>query len=871
MLERYSLPFIHFIDRIYHVLTRWINQAVWQGLIVSTVLSACAVFLLTGSTGLPNISSWAFLSLLIKHPEYIAVLMVLSGLYACLWIGHLLYQHPPTGDLLPLEPVASLTLNMMHLDPRPVAYYSRIVYRELCHTLHVRWQRRQTVTAVVLSGRAAVGKTRMLYELMRGQPLGPSFRRAWYLTGNEVPTRLSSVQLQQIRHRHIVVLFDDVERHLEQAKALVQSLPTWRKARQLTILMTCQTHAVPLVSAVFRPLQEAGGEIKPIEPIQQGTPEWTDFLTWARTVLPAADIHEQNFDGTPGSLIFDLKQRIEELGQAPDEVRAVLQSCAILREAGVITWTVERVQRIAMTIFGVTSAQWNTALPWLARENWIQWQGTQQLTIASDALLGCLQSIDHDAYPAVGRTILDDVPRAVDALAQEPMDIEALVQISDRVHTLQDMGEPHLPPELDAVAILKRTLTSSAISPHSQDQAKLQLRCGVALVEHAEPAQAIPLLEAARTTFNQDLHPLEWAAATNQLGVAHQATHDADRSGHIEHAIEHFEESIQVFQKETHPFAWADTEIALADLYEERKEGDRAENLDRGIHKLESATHVYTRQEYPRQWASIQTKLGNFYRERVRGWQWRNQERSAQALRSAVAVYKLNEHEAGRLEYARALTNLGNAYEERTLGSRRRNQEVALENLQQSVHIFEEFLATSDVVIQPNPRIGWARAHIVIGKVTRERLEGNALMNYAQSIKALTQALEFLSDKHYFHLWAWATLELGLTYARKETIDDYLRANDCFTQLLRDDVKAQGSTRVIWTEAALASGMALLALTKGAQDQQSRKLWSAYRSQGRAVLNQVGEVFLHDHDRSGLRTSEDLLRRFSALTYEDAA
>ena len=364
-------------------------------------------------------------------------------------------------------------------------------------------------------------------------------------------------------------------------------------------------------------------------------------------------------------------------------------------------------------------------------------------------------------------------------------------------------------------------------------------------------ARAIPHLEAAQRAFPRDTHPLDWAAATNNLGNAYRISTEGDRGANIEQAISHLEDSLSVYQRSAFPQEYADTNIKLARLYEERVEGSLAHNLDQGIVCLHRAAQVHTRATAPQQWADIQSTLGMFYRRRLRGDKRANRERSLRACRGAAAVYEqADEGTERRRELASIYNNLGDAYRQRLQGVPRTNRETALAYFHRALTFLEGQTPL------------WARTYNLIGMANDDFDDAEHIED---AIVAYETALTILTRETHLRLWAWAGNNMGRAYQHRRTgtpRDNRLTALGWYRRVAVAEVQTVDAR--IWAMASLNRGLVCSEFAAETLMQGDEAVWTRYEQEAQEALDDALEYAHRQQDTDLIRQCEGALRHLHA-------
>src|SRR5262245_21101894 len=104
---------------------------------------------------------------------------------------------------------------------------------------------------------------------------------------------------------------------------------------------------------------------------------------------------------------------------------------------------------------------------------------------------------------------------------------------------------------------------------------------GVAYGDTSETEKAITAYSEAAAAFGRQDHPLDWARAQNNLGLAYWDRSQRSRPDDLERAITAYEAALTIYTRDATPSEWARTQNNLALALRRRVRGDRADNLER--------------------------------------------------------------------------------------------------------------------------------------------------------------------------------------------------------------------------------------------------------------------------------------------------
>ena len=199
-------------------------------------------------------------------------------------------------------------------------------------------------------------------------------------------------------------------------------------------------------------------------------------------------------------------------------------------------------------------------------------------------------------------------------------------------------------------------------------------------IEHA-----IDAYQQALEVRTRQAMPVEWAQAMMNLATAYSNRIRGDQAENIEHAIDAYQQALEVRTRQAMPVEWAQAMMNLVTAYYYRIRGDEAENIEQAIDAYQQALQVMTRQAMPVEWAQVMMNLATAYSKRIRGDRAENIEQAIAAYGQALQVMT---RQAMPVDWAQTMMNLANAYFIRIRGDRAENIEQAIDAYQQALEVF---------------------------------------------------------------------------------------------------------------------------------------------------------------------------------------
>ena len=373
----------------------------------------------------------------------------------------------------------------------------------------------------------------------------------------------------------IAILLDDLQllsRRAEDAQQIIAGVQALQQvAKQSIVIATTrpgddEDRALQSFSSLIESLK-----LQPVRLQDLHGEEAQHFQDFAHQALlaegRATDAQDDQFDGTPGSLLLGLARRTVELRSAafPTSAKTVLKALALVRAGGSVA-TTSRIRRVASGVFDLAPNEWGTARDYLIRNEWLQ-PGEETdpvLRLNSDAYLEyCLPQAT--IYPLSPRRIPDDFPQLAQVYQQDPSDVDGLLALSGALRT-DPLGR-------------------------KADQMELALQC----------------VEWALRSLTEADQPTQWADAQLTLGNTYSDRIRGDRAENLELSIACYTAALRVRTETAFPSDWAMTTANIALLYatlaeEATKRGDTTAATryrTQGLALAQAVLKVFTEEGFP--------------------------------------------------------------------------------------------------------------------------------------------------------------------------------------------------------------------------------------------------------------------------------
>jgi tetratricopeptide (TPR) repeat protein len=538
--------------------------------------------------------------------------------------------------------------------PRPADDAARQALRQAARS--TRTAPRQPL-GICVTGRAMLGKTRLAWEAMRAELTGWTF--VPWPRGPQ-----ASIDFAALHSKRAVLWIDQAQTFANPHEALLlNSLPEAFAAAgvRLVVVMTCRDGASE--RAARQHLEPLLARLTTI-PLTEMSAAEADQLV---ALLKAAGVeaHQDQFDGTPGSILLDVAGlRNARYPALPESARSVLGALKLLHQVGIVDYPAPRVRATAVDLFALDEHDWQNALDALAQAGFVR---------LGEIGAGGEQALASVAEVYLERAVLDEPSsgeEGTDAWLQlaesllRHQDAEALFKLGlafGQRSTGDLRANRHYAGACYRAALEVYTRQSAPIA-----WALMQNALGDALKREADLlagaeqaallAQAVAAHRAALEVFSRNTLPAGWALAQNNLGNAlsqrARLAVGAERIGLLGQALAAYHAALEVRTRERLPAAWAATQSNLGQALGVQAQlligAERASLLEQEVACYQAALEVYTRQNAPDAWAAIQNNLGNALRTQA--------EQAEKAARSALLSQAVSAYRAALEVYTREET-----------------------------------------------------------------------------------------------------------------------------------------------------------------------------------------------------------------------
>ncbi len=538
--------------------------------------------------------------------------------------------------------------------PRPADDAARQALRQAAR--QTRTTARQPL-GICITGRAMLGKTRLAWEAMRAELTG------WTVVPWPHGPQ-ASIDFAALHSKRAVLWIDAAQTFANPHEALLlNSLPEAAAAasQRLIIIVTCRDGADE--TATRQHLEPLLARLATIPLTEISASEADQLAALLKTA--GVEAHQDQFDGTPGSLVLDVAGlRAARYPSLPAAARRVLQALKLLRQVGIFDYPAPRLRAAAVDLFALDEADWPSALDTLAQAGFLRLGAVRaagEQTIVPAAAVYLETAIPDE--PPSGDESADTWLQLAESLLRQ-RDADALFKLGlafSQRPTGDLRANRHYAGACYRAALEVYTRQNTPIA-----WALMQNALGDALKREADLlagaeqaallAQAIAAHQAALEVFSRDTLPAGWALAQNNLGnaLSQQArlAVGTQRASLLEQALAAYRAALEVRTRERFPADWAATQSNLGQALGVQAQlligAERASLLEQEVVCYQAALQVYTRQNAPDAWAAIQNNLGNALRTQA--------EQAEKAARSALLSQAVSAYRAALEVYTREET-----------------------------------------------------------------------------------------------------------------------------------------------------------------------------------------------------------------------
>jgi len=474
---------------------------------------------------------------------------------------------------------------------------------------------------ICISGKPAQGKTRLAWEAMQAELANWTLFRWSHLA--QVPFDFDAQQGKQI-----ILWLDDLHEYANPNESvIINDLPRrfLEEGASLIIIATCRDGEDQLQATKY--LEKLLEQLIPITLEDISTNE---ALSLSKILVQEGlEVSSDEFDGTPGLLIFGLQRMTSRYLNLTPSAQIILKAMKLLNSARIYTYTEKRVKNVSHDVFGLKMKEWRKSYESLDRSDFIRVKVRKNERIIEPVAETYLEKVVID-YPTPHSKLTDDWISLKESF-QHCKDADGLntLGLSAKWESLIPQQETYQFSEE-----CYRSALEIYIDEHDYvDWAGTQNNLGTLFLDQAELAirdQAIKLLNkgieafnAALTVFSKENTPAYWIMVQYNLvslsvALCHKAELvEQDKQNQLfDHALQTFRVLLTNHNHDHNPFAWAkaQTVVGAALVLKANFANNQEEKhnlLDQAIQAHQSALTIYTKESVPLQWARTQFNLGS--------------------------------------------------------------------------------------------------------------------------------------------------------------------------------------------------------------------------------------------------------------------
>ncbi len=777
------------------VILWYVIKRVWGTVIVSMVIGGFvgnAVYTLVTKGRFDPIDFSPLLRLMQLHFFLsFAFLFALAGLVLLSFLAQLSSAHTES-----LSKLSEYTLQRVHrLDPSNFKLFPYILnayvfrdadqtVRHLLHDLADSSLLPGSFLGVCVFGKPAQGKTRLVWEAIRAE-LSDWLLIRW------PRERSQPFDFTAQKGQKLVLWLDDLhEYNTPEGVSSLNDLP-WRfheAGVRLIIVATCRDGDEQLQTQKY-----LDRFLERLQPITLPDIEENRVNDLTKLLIEAGkEVHKDEFDGTPGSLILGLGRMQARYQRLSQPSRQLLKAMKLLCSAGVYTYSVERVCAVAHDLFNLDEREWRSACEALDRGQFVR-----------------LKSVngEHFLEPVVDiylERVITDYPLPDASLADDWLDLKQCFEQRHDAAGLSRLGMAF------AQLIIKR---QRSISHYAEECLLLALQL--------------------RT---REQNPKDWAMTQMILGwvLLDRAEHTEgeERKKLLDHAGQACQAALSVYTREQNRVIWAMTQVVLGIILRDQAElavgEERRKLLDSAAQAYQAALQAHTREYAPVDWAMTQMTLGIVLRDQAElavGEERRKLlDNAVEAYRAALQIYFPEQASALLSMIQIALGTALRDQAEFTVGEERRK---LLDSAEQA---YQEAL---QICTREGDPANWAAVQNNLGMVLHDQariMDGTKQRELLDcSIQAYQAALEIYTRELDPMNWAttlnnrgialWAQADLTEGDERRELLDRAAKAYQAALQ-----VRTRDQVPVYWAMTQNNLGIILFDQAEFAEEKERRKL-----------------------------------------------
>ena len=217
---------------------------------------------------------------------------------------------------------------------------------------------------ICIFGRPAQGKTRLAWEVMRAEL--PS----WTLV-HWSHERIHSLNFATQHNREVILWLDDIHEYANPNEGVILNDLPRRFAEagiRLIIVATCRDGEDQLQAT-----KHLGTLLEQLIPVTLEDISTNEAADLAKLLTQEGlNVSNDEFDGTPGSLIFGLQRMTSRYLGLTDSAQIVLKAMKLLHSVRVYKYTEKIVKNVSHDVFGLETKEWRKSYESLDRNDFIK-------------------------------------------------------------------------------------------------------------------------------------------------------------------------------------------------------------------------------------------------------------------------------------------------------------------------------------------------------------------------------------------------------------------------------------------------------------------------------------------------------------------
>jgi hypothetical protein len=217
---------------------------------------------------------------------------------------------------------------------------------------------------ICIFGKPAQGKTRLAWEAMQAELANWTLVRWSHLA--QVPFDFGAQQGKQV-----ILWLDDLHEYANPNESvIINDFPRrfLEEGASLIIIATCRDGEDQLQATKY--LEKLLEQLIPITLEDISTNEALNLSKIL--VQEGLEVSSDEFDGTPGSLIFGLQPMTSRYLNLTHSAQIILKAMKLLHSARIYTYTEKRVKNVSHNVFGLGIKEWRKSYESLDRSDFIR-------------------------------------------------------------------------------------------------------------------------------------------------------------------------------------------------------------------------------------------------------------------------------------------------------------------------------------------------------------------------------------------------------------------------------------------------------------------------------------------------------------------